>query len=214
MPITVIGVAADYRLYDVAQENPAQFYLPVSQFPGRGTRVLVRVDGDPMAAVPAIKAAVHGADPATPVEDLATIAQVRGTTQLAAPKLTAALLGIFALVALAITLAGIGGVIGTSVSQRTRELGLRMALGATRRSVLRAVLRQGLVLTAAGVVLGAVAAFFFTRLLAGFLYQTPTTQPAVLAGVAALFLAASVLAAAGPARRATSIDPLEALKTE
>ncbi len=211
---TVVGVAADYRLYDVAQENPAQYYLPVRQAPGTGSRVLVRVAGDPAAAVPAIKAAVHHADPKTPVEDLATIAEIRGATQLAAPRLTAMLLSIFALVALAITLAGIGGVIGTSVSQRTRELGVRMALGASRRSVLRGVLRQGLVLAAAGIALGAVGAIAFGRLLSSFLFETPAADPRALAAVAVLFLAATALAAAGPARRATTIDPLEALRAE
>ncbi len=211
---TVIGVAADYRLYDVARENPAQYYLAVSQNPGRGTRVLVRVAGDPGSAVPAIKEAVHRADPKTPVEDLATIAQIRSSTQLAEPRLTATLLSVFALVALAITLAGIGGVIGTSVSQRTRELGVRMALGASRRSVLHTVLRQGLILVAAGIAVGSAGAALFGRLLASFLFQTSATDPRVLAAVAALFLLVSVLAAAGPARRATAIDPLVALRTE
>jgi predicted permease len=211
---TIIGVAADYRLYGVEQENPAQYYRAVGQLPGSGTRVLVRTAGDPAAAIPLIKDAVHGADPNTPVEELATIAQIRGDVQLTAPALTAALLSVFALVALTVTLAGIAGVIGTSVSQRTREFGLRMALGASRLSVLRLVLRQGLVLTAAGVVLGLAGAYLFGQLLASFLYQTPATDLSAHIGVALLFLLAAVIAAAGPARRATSIDPLTALKTD
>jgi predicted permease len=211
---TVVGLAADYRLYDVAQANPAQFYLPVSQNPGRGTRLLARVAGDPATAVPSIKSAVHRADPQTPVEDLATIAEIRSSTHLAEPRLTAVLLSVFALVALAITLAGIAGVIGTSVSQRTRELGVRMALGASRRSVLRIVLGQGLALAAVGVALGAAAALLFSRLLSSFLFETSAADPRPLAAVAALFLLVTGLAAAGPARRATSIDPLEALRSE
>ncbi|MGH9158398.1 MAG: ABC transporter permease, partial [Vicinamibacteraceae bacterium] len=211
---TVIGIAADYRLYDVEQENPAQYYRAVSQSPGRGVRLLVRTDGDPRDLVPLIKAAVHGADPNTPVEEVATIAEIRRTTQLAQPRITATLLSIFALVALAITLAGIGGVIGTSVSQRTREFGLRMALGASRLAVLRLVLFQGLTLAISGILLGVAGAFFFGRLLTSFLFATPGTDPIVLAAVAALFLVATVLATASPARRATTIDPLRALKVE
>lgn len=211
---TVIGVAADYRLYDVARENPAQYYLPVGQNPGTGTRLLARVEGDPASAVSAIKAAVHGADPRRPVEDLATIAEIRNTTHLAAPRLTATLLSLFALVALAITLAGIGGVIGTAVTQRTREFGVRMALGASRTSVLRTVLRQALVLAAVGIAAGAAGALLFNRLLTSFLFETPAADPLAFAGVGLLLAVASVLAAAGPARRATSIDPLEALRAD
>jgi predicted permease len=211
---TVVGVAADYRLYGVDQDNPAQFYQAAGQFPGAASRVLARADGDPRALVPAIKEAVYGADPATPVEEVATIAEIRGATQLAQPRLTAALLSIFAFVALAVTLAGIGGVIGTTVSQRTREFGLRMALGASRLSVLALVLRQGLALAVAGIGLGMAGAYFFTRLLANFLFETPATDVTAWLAVAALFLVATILAAAGPARRATTIDPLRALRTE
>ncbi|MEZ5316588.1 MAG: ABC transporter permease [Vicinamibacterales bacterium] len=211
---TVVGIAADYRLYGVEQENPAQYYRATSQAPGSGSRLLVRTDGEPAGAVPAIKAAVHAADPDTPVEDIATIAQIRNTTQLAAPGLTAALLGLFALVALTITLTGIAGVISTSVSQRTREFGLRMALGASRWSVLRQVVGQGVVLTIVGIVLGLAGASFFSRLLSSFLFETPATDLSAHLGVALIFLAAALLAAAGPARRATSIDPLRALRSE
>ena len=211
---TVVGVAADFRLYSVEQENPAQFYQSIGQFPGAGSRILVRTDGDPGAMAPVIKAAVYDADPATPVEGIATLAEVRGTTQLAQPRLTAALLSIFAGVALLITLAGIGGVIGTTVSQRTREFGLRMALGASRLSVLQLVLRQGLVLAALGVLLGLVGAYAFGQLLSSFLFETPATDPGALVAVTLIFFGAAMLAAAGPARRATTIDPLKALRTE
>ena len=211
---TVVGVAADYRLYNVDQEMIAQYYRAVSQAPGAGSRVLARTDGDPLDLMPIIKAAVHGADPKTPVEELATIAQVRGSALLATPGLTAALLGVFALVALVITLAGIGGVIGTTVSQRTREFGLRMALGASRGAVLRQVLRQGIVLVAVGVSLGLAAALAFGQVIAGQLFGTTVTDPSAYLSVALIFLGAALLAALGPARRATAIDPLMALKVE
>lgn len=212
--LTVVGIASDYRLYGVEQANPAQFYVPVSQSPGTGSRVLVRTDGDPRAMAPVIKAAVYAADPNTPVEELATISEIRGSTQLAPRRLTAALLAVFAFVALVMTLAGIGGVIGTTVSQRTREFGLRMALGASRFSVLRLVLGQGLVLATVGIALGVAGAYFFSQLLSSFLFETSSTDVSAHLIVAALFIAAAILAALGPARRATGIDPLTALRSE
>ncbi|MDQ3170513.1 MAG: ABC transporter permease [Acidobacteriota bacterium] len=214
---TVVGVSADFRLYPVEtvdQAVEAQFYVPVRQWPGTGSRLLARADGDPLSVVPAMKAAVYAADPNTPVEEIATLATVRQDAQLAAPALTAALLGAFATVALLVTLAGIAGVIGTSVSQRTRELGLRMALGASRTSVLRLILGEGAALVAIGVVIGVGGAYAFSKLIARFLFSTQPTDPLAYAGVALVFLAASLVATFGPARRATTIDPLIALRAD
>ena len=213
----VVGVSADFRLYAVDridQAVEAQFYVPVRQWPGNGTRLLVRAEGDPYGIVPTMKAAVYAADPNTPVEEIATLATVRQDAQLAAPALTAALLGVFATVALFVTLAGIAGVIGTSVSQRTRELGLRMALGASRTSVLRLILGQGAALVALGVLFGVGGAYWFSKLIARFLFSTQPTDPLAYAGVAIVFLVASLIATFGPARRATTIDPLIALRAD
>ena len=134
--------------------------------------------------------------------------------QLTNPAVTTALLAIFAVVALVVTLAGLAGLVGTSVSQRTREFGLRMALGASRFSVLRLVLGQGLTLTLIGLALGLGGAYVFTRLVTQFLFETTRTDALVYAGTALLFVFATLLASAGPARRATGIDPLKALRTE
>jgi ABC-type antimicrobial peptide transport system permease subunit len=117
-------------------------------------------------------------------------------------------------VALIVTLAGIGGVIATSVTQRTREFGLRMALGATRETVLTMVLRQGLTLVVIGLVVGIAGAVGAGRLLSSFLYQTTTTDPVIFAGVAGVFVVAGILACLVPARRATTVDPLIALRSE
>src|SRR4029453_18620174 len=127
---------------------------------------------------------------------------------LAAPRLTATLLGIFAAVALIVTLAGIGGVIATSVTQRTREFGLRMALGATRETVLTMVLRQGLTLVVIGLVVGIAGAVGAGRLLSSFLYQTTTTDPVIFVGVAGVFVVAGILACLVPARRRDTGGPL------
>jgi predicted permease len=210
---TVVGIVADLRQYGVDQQALAQYYTPFLQTPGIGARVLVRTEGDPMALVPALKAAVRAADREVPVEGIETLETLRAG-RLASPGLSAALLTVFAGLALVITLAGISAVIGTSVSQRIREFGVRLALGATRASVLRLVLRQGLVLVAAGLAAGAVGALLLGRTLAAYLYQTTPTDPAVYAAVAAVFVCAATAACLGPARRATSVDPLRALKTE
>ena len=212
--ITVVGIAADFRLYSVEQAIAAQYYLPVRQNPGSGTRILVRAEADPLSIATTLKAAVHATDATTPVEEIATLASIREDAQLAAPGLTAALLTVFASVALFVTLTGIAGVVGTSVSQRTRELGVRMALGASRLSVLRLVLGQGAGLVAAGVVIGLAGAYWFSQLLDSFLFATTATDPRVYAAVAVVFLGAAVAATLAPARRATTIDPLIALKAE
>ena len=209
--ITVIGVVPDIRLYDVNQGAAAQYYRPFLQNPGIGARVLIRTEGDPMSFVPALKAAVYAAHPEVPVEAIETLESLRAG-RLASPGLSAALLTIFAGLALVITLAGIAAVIGTSVSQRTREFGVRMALGAAPSSVLTMVLRQGLTLVAIGLAGGTAAAVALGQLLSAYLYQTTPTDPFVYAVVAAIFVTAAAMACLGPARRATSVDPLLALK--
>jgi putative ABC transport system permease protein len=211
--ITVVGVIPDMRQYSVDREANAQYYLPFLQLPGIGGRVLIRTDGDPMSYVAALKGAVYAAHPEVPVEGIQTLEALRAGS-LRVPGLNAMLLTVFATVALIITLAGVAAVIGTSVSQRTREFGVRMALGATRSDVLRMVLGQGLGLVTIGLVGGAVGAVLLARGIAAYLYQTPTTDPLVYVAVAAVFLVSAMLACLGPARRATSIDPLLALKAD
>jgi predicted permease len=211
--IAVVGVVADMRQFGVDQEAPAQFYTPFLQTPQIGGQVLVRTDGDPMSLVPSLKAAVYAADPQVAVENVETLEALR-VERLASPRLNAVLLGAFAALALLITLAGLAAVIGTAVSQRTREFGVRMALGATRSSVLLMVLRQGLVLVVVGLAAGAIGALAFGRTLSAYLYQTRPTDPLVFGVVAVTFLAAAAVACLGPARRATAIDPLRALKAD
>jgi len=209
----VVGISADFRMYGADRDVEAQFYLPASQAGFGGGRLLVRTDRNPIDMARVITAAVHAVDATMPVEELRTLAEVRNE-RLAVPGLTAVLLSLFAGVALVVTLAGIAGLVGTSVSQRTREFGLRMALGATRRSVLSLVLRQGVVLVLIGAAMGAAGAWAFSRLLSRFLFETKPTDPAAYAAVAAVFVVAALLATVGPARRATTIDPLTALRSE
>jgi putative ABC transport system permease protein len=148
-----------------------------------------------------------------PVEHVQTLEALR-TNYLAPTRLTAMLLGLFAAVALVVTLAGLTGVIGMSVSQRTQEFGVRMALGAQPASILTGVVRQGLVMVAIGLAIGGAASMFVGRFFTSYLYDTRPTDPATFAVLAIALLAAAAVACAGPARRATRVDPMLALRSE
>jgi putative ABC transport system permease protein len=212
--LTVVGVVADVRQFELARDAVAQVYIPLAQTPfGLAGRVLVRTAGDPRAFARTLREAVRAVDPQLPVENVQTLADLRDGN-LASPRLTATLLAVFAGLAVAVTLAGLGGVIATSVSQRTREFGLRMALGASRPRVLATVLGQALAVVGVGLLLGVGGALALGRVLGAYLYQTAPTDPVVLAAVAGAFLLAGTLACLGPARRATSVDPLTALRAE
>ncbi len=210
---TVIGIVPDFHLYNVDAAVAPQFFFSIHQQGGGGGRLIVRADGDPAGIAQTIRSTVHSIDSQIPVEELLTLDQLHGQ-QLTNPAVTTALLAIFSAVALLVTLAGLAGLVGTSVSQRTREFGLRMALGASRFSVLRMVLGQGLLLTAIGLALGVGGAYVFSQLVTQFLFETTRTDIAVYVVTAFVFIAATLIASVGPARRATGIDPLKALRTE
>jgi putative ABC transport system permease protein len=211
---TIAGVVGDVRQYGLAQETVAQLYVPMTQtrqaFPGQ---VLIRTAGDPLTFATAVRSVVHDIDPNMPVEGVQTLDDLRYEA-LAAPRLTATLLVVFASLALLVTLAGIGGVIATSVTQRTKEFGLRMALGASRDSVLRMVVKQGLTLVGIGLAVGVAGALVAGRVLSAYLYQTAPRDPLIFAIVAALFIVSGIVACLIPARRATTVDPLIALRAE
>jgi putative ABC transport system permease protein len=190
-----------------------ELYVTQDQAPYRTSSVLVRTRQDPNNVIKQIVAAVHDLDPDQPVSDIHTLEQLKYQS-LAPPRLTSTLLVCFALLALAITGAGIAGVMGLSVSQRTKEIGIRMALGATPGLVLRMVLRQGLVLIVLGLGLGTGMALGGTRLLQGLLFGIEPTDPLTLIGVTILLVAVAAAACYGPARRATSVDPLAALRAD
>jgi len=160
-----------------------------------------------------IRDAVHAVDANMPVENIRTLDELR-QRYLATPKLTATLLGLFAALALVVTLTGITGVIATSVSQRLQEFGVRMALGASRDHVLRLVVGHGLTLVAIGLAVGVVAAVAFTRVLSAYLFATQPTDPATFAAVGVTFLVGGVVASLEPAWRATRADTMAALRAE
>ncbi len=210
---TIVGVAADVKQFGLDREAVAQVYVPLRQSLGLAGRVLVRMNGNPSAATAIIQDAVRAVDQDQTIENVRTLDELRDRF-LATPKLTAVLLTVFAALALLVTLTGITGVIAQSVTQRTQEFGLRMALGATQRSVLQMVLRQGLTLVGLGLAIGIVGAIAAARVLQGYLYGTTPTDPVAFTVVATAFLAAGVLACLGPAWRATTVDPMTALRAE
>jgi putative ABC transport system permease protein len=211
---TVVGIVGDVRQFALDQEAVAQVYVPLRQTPfGLAGRVLVRTNGDPLLAADMLRQTIHALDPDMPVENTQTLDDLRDTF-LTTPRLTATLLGLFAGLALFVTMTGITGVIATSVSERTQEFGVRMALGASRGGVLTMVARQGLILVAVGLVLGVAAAVAAGRVLSAYLYETQPTDPMIYALVAIACVAVGALACLGPAWRATTVDPLLALRAD
>jgi predicted permease len=208
---TIVGIVGDVKAFGLDRDSVSQVYIPLRQSNGLPGSALVRMTGDPSTATAVIREAVYGVDPDLPIESVRTLDEIRDTA-LATPRLTATLLTVFAALALLVTLTGITGVIAQSVSQRTQEFGLRMALGATQNGVLTMVVRQGLLLVGLGLVVGIAAAFGLARVLETYLYQTRPADPLTFAAVAVAFVVAGTLACLGPAWRATTVDPMLALR--
>ena len=193
----VIGVVSDVRQYGLDKPPVAEVYTPLTQTPGFAAQVLIRTDGDPMRLATPLKEAVHSVDDQAPVDHITTVAELK-SAQLQSPALTTVLLTAFAILALGITVAGLGAVIATSVSQRTREFGLRMALGASRGSVLGMVMKQGALMLVVGLVLGIGGAITFSHALTQYLYQTPRPIPACISASRSSFSAPARSRASAP----------------
>ena len=208
--VTIVGVVGDVRYYGLDREPGHELYRPFAQQPGWGA-VLVRTRVESSRVVALLRRAVREMDPEQPVDRIRPLSEVRSES-VARPRITAILLGIFAVVALVITAAGIGGVLALSVSQRTVEIGVRMAMGAERSAVLRMILEQGLGLVLGGLGLGLVGAIALSRLIERLLFGVPGTDPFTYVAVALLLLGVAAIACLLPARRAASVDPLVALR--
>jgi predicted permease len=209
---TVVGVVGDVRQYGLDRQPADEMYVPFDQSPIREGVFVVRTTGDPLAVARQVSDAVHAMDPNQPLARIRTLEQFRGDA-LASPRLTAILLGIFAALALVITSAGLAGGIAFSVSQRTQEIGVRMALGADRTEVLAMVLRQGMGLVLVGLALGLVGAVALTRLMSGLLYGVRATDPATYAFMGIVLVLVAAAACLAPARRAATVDPMVALRS-
>jgi putative ABC transport system permease protein len=208
----IVGVVADVHDLGANHAPMLQAYGPTAQDGGTGT-LIVRTMADPAAMVAQVTRAVHDIDATTAVSGALTLDDAFSES-IASPRTTAALLGVFAALALLIATAGIGGIMALTVSQRVKEIGIRIALGAQPSSVLFMVLRQGVILAVVGVGIGLVGAFALTGLVKSLLFQVAPTDPFTYAAVAFVFVAAALVAGYLPARRAASIDPIEALRCE
>jgi predicted permease len=210
--ITIVGVAGDVRQYGLSAAPPDEIYLALPQFPTLSGSLLVRATGSPLALSRLVRETVHAIDPDQPVDRFQTLDQARSNS-LASPRLTATLLSLFAALALAVTSAGIAGVMAFTVGERTHEFGIRMALGAEPGSVLTLVLRQSMTLVAAGLALGFVGAHLLARLMSGLLFEINATDPPTFLAMSVVLVVVALTASFFPARRATSVDPMIALRS-
>ena len=220
--VEIVGVVAHVKQFglDIQELIPAQLYRPRTQIPlqfrarsNANISLLVRTSADPAALAAAVRRAVREIDNTQPVYDVNTMAQILSDS-LASQRLSMLLLSIFAAGAVVIAAVGIYGVMSYAVIQRTHELGIRLALGAQPRDVLRLVIRQGMLLASAGVAVGLVGALLLTRVMATLLYGVRPTDPATFGAVSLLLLVVALAACFIPARRATRVDPLIALRYE
>ncbi|MDT7603526.1 MAG: hypothetical protein QOF61_1523 [Acidobacteriota bacterium] len=215
--VFVVGVVRDHKFIDLRTDPPPQVFFPLAQVTeewGLTTVSLVaRTDGEPTKLFGTIEREAHGLDPALPVFNLRPLGD-NLREQLTAQRFGGALLGLFSLLALALASVGIYGVVAYSVVQRTREFGIRIALGAQARDILRLVLGRGSLPIAAGLALGLISGVVLTRFLSSFFYDLSTTDPLTFAAAATLLAAIALAACLIPARRATRVDPMIALRDE
>jgi putative ABC transport system permease protein len=218
-PLTIVGIVPRTRNEAPGEENVEklnfpQIYLPAAQFSQESVSLLVRVgSGDPLALAAAVKREVQAIDPDQPVASVSTMEKNIGAS-LAARRLTMSLLGAFAGLALVLASVGVYGVMALSTTQRTRELGIRLALGASRGDVLRLILGQGISLIAIGLAAGLLGAFAASRALSSLLYGVGSLDAAALVGALVMLAAVAFIACYLPARRASLVNPIEALRSE
>ena len=209
----IVGVVGDVRLRTLEEVPVPAVYVPHAQYASEEMTVFVRTPGDPLAALPIVKAQLRLIDREIALTSVQT-ADAIVSSAVAQPRFRMTLLALFAAIALTLAAVGLYGVMAYSVSQRRKELGLRMALGAASGDVLRLVLREGLAPVAAGIVIGLAAAALLTQLMSTLLYEVSPFDPATFAIVSALLALVAMIACYVPARRATRLDPLAALKYE
>ncbi len=211
--LEVVGVARDGKYHSLSEDPRPYMYFPLLQAYRSEVVVIARTNSNPAALIAGVRGTIRDMDADLPLYDTMTM-QEHMSASVFIQKIAATFLGIFGALALALATVGIYSVMAYSVSQRTREIGIRMALGADSREVLRHVVGQGMRLALAGVAAGLAAAFALTRFLSNLLYGVSASDPLTFAGIAALLAAVALAACWVPARRATKIDPMIALRYE
>jgi len=209
----IVGVVRDVSLHQLNEETQPEAYYSQAQGPARTMSLVVRTAAEPLALAAAVRREAQALDNAAPVFDVGAAEQTVGQT-VAQPRFNLILLGLFAVVALLLASVGIYGVLSNAVRQRTHEMGVRLALGARPSAVFRLVIRQGMALAVAGIVIGLSGAFALTRYLESLLFEVKPADPLTFGVVVLLLLGVSLLACWIPARRATKVDPLVALRAE
>ncbi len=209
----IVGVVGDVRQATLDKDARPTIYWPYGRLPYPTMTLAVRTGGEPLSMASSIVRIVHQLDPNLAVADIRTVDEVVSDS-LAQQRVIMLLLTIFAVAALALAAVGIYGVISYSVSQRTQEIGIRMALGAERAQVLWTIVGQALALAATGIAIGAAAAFLLTRLMTGLLFGVAPDDPVTFAAVAAVLAGVAAAASYVPGRRATRVDPVVALRAE
>ena len=214
-PLTIVGVVSDVKRFGLDAETLPEIYCPYSQTAiGQGGIWLVaRTAGDPLDLVAAVRQQIYALEVKEPISNVETMEQLLARS-VASRRFQMSLFGVFAAMALLLAAVGVYGVIAYSVSRRTHEIGIRMALGARRRDVLLMVVRQGMTLALVGVSIGLVAALWLTPVLKGLLFGLSATDPPTFLLIAALLLGVAFMACYLPARRATRVDPLAAIRYE
>jgi putative ABC transport system permease protein len=209
----IVGIVGDVLYAAPGETVGADFYTSYLQFTWPAGLILVRADGDPLALVPALRHAVAEIDPNVPLDDIRTMSG-RAADALSDERFATGALGAFAGIGLLLAVLGVYGIMAYSVAQRRREIGIRVALGASRREIVRFVLGQGAALVVPGLVLGVAMALALSRVLGALIESVDRPDLLVLAAVAGLLLLVAFLAAGLPARTAAHIDPIETLGAE
>jgi putative ABC transport system permease protein len=210
---TIVGVVKDTKPRELSGEPVAEMYMPYAQQPEPNMALMIRTAGRPDAVAAAVRREVLAIDHDQPVYGVRTLPAVMSEA-VATPRFRTYLLGVFAALALVLAVVGIYGVMSYAVTQRTHEFGIRMALGARGKDVLKLVVGHGMALALAGVLIGLAASFALTRVMAGLLYGVTPTDPLTFASLSLLLVAVALLACLVPARRAAKVDPVVALRYE
>jgi predicted permease len=211
-PMEIVGVVADIRQAGLTEDPIPGVYFPALQQPPETAMLAIRLAGEPLSYVNSVRSRILALDPEQPVSEIASMDEVVDASQ-GQLRVMMTLLGVFAAIATIIAVIGLYGIISYSVVQRTKEIGIRKALGAQRENILALVVAHGLRLALGGLLLGVCGAVAVTRLLHGLLFRVSSTDPATYIGIAFLFAVVALAASYFPARRAAGIDPLATLRT-